>query len=267
MSEITFDSSKIVDENEVLVIDKATKAVISNKNIELAQRSHNSERLTFECPRFIEGNDMLNCNVITIHYRNEGVPDIYVVKDVKEKDENTITFTWLIELGVTRRVGKTTFSVIFEWFKNGSSEPDYTWPTKECNIISIVKTVYNSETISDEHPDIIGELQTDMKQLQSNTTEFKETTQKQAEAFALALQNMNQNKLNKAGWEAGKFLGTDESGNVLARGIPESGLTSEEVLALIEAMFEPITQEEYDALVAADAIERKPYFIPKKETT
>lgn len=39
-----------------------------------------------------------------------------------------------------------------------------------------------------------------------------------------------------------------------------------ELKKLIEAMFEPITQEEYDALVAADAIESKPYFI-KKETT
>lgn len=39
-----------------------------------------------------------------------------------------------------------------------------------------------------------------------------------------------------------------------------------EVIEILNNHLEPITQEEYDALVAADAIESKPYFI-KKETT
>ena len=254
----TFDSSKIVDENEVLVIDKATKAVIYNKNIELAQRSHNSERLTFKCPRFIEGHDMLSCNVITIHYKNEGVPDIFIVKDAKAKDdeEDTITFTWLIEIGVTRRVGKTPFSVVFQWFKSGSAEPDYTWPTKECNIISIVKTVYNSETISSEHPDVIGELKTDIDKLQKNTAEFKETTQQQAAVFTQALQNLNQNKLDKTGWTAGKFLGTDAEGNIIVRDI-----TAEDITPILETIFVPISQEEYDALVEADQDDDNKYYV------
>lgn len=186
---------EIIDENDHLIIDKDTKTITSNKKtVELVQYSHGSERLTFECPRFIEGHDILKCNVITIHFGNEG---IYYVKDMslKEEDENTVIFTWLIKIDVTKNVGNVKFAIAFECYDDGASEPSYTWDTKECTLINVAKTVRNSASVTGKYPDIIAATQSAIIQL-------REVTDR---------------KLNKAGWEADKYLGTDADGNVIVK--------------------------------------------------
>ena len=42
----------------------------SSSKKSVVQYDHNSERFTFEIPRYIEEHDMLLCNVVHIHYIN-----------------------------------------------------------------------------------------------------------------------------------------------------------------------------------------------------
>lgn len=52
-------------------INPVTRAIknASSKKATLMQNDHNSERFTFELPRYIEGYDMSLCNETEVHYR------------------------------------------------------------------------------------------------------------------------------------------------------------------------------------------------------
>ena len=94
------------DNDPYFVIDPVTR-VITNKSDtkkKLMQYDHNSERFTFEIPRFVDGHDMSACDKIKIHYLNvntstkETSADVYFVDDVQisPDDEGKVIFSWLI---------------------------------------------------------------------------------------------------------------------------------------------------------------------------
>ena len=91
------DKTSVVDSDAHFIIDLITRKVISNTDkSDLAQFDHNSERITFECPRYIEGHDMLSCNKVVINYLDDDLPGVYEVDDLKMKDSDTAMFSWLI---------------------------------------------------------------------------------------------------------------------------------------------------------------------------
>ena len=116
-------NNKIKDTDAHFIIDPVARVIINSNasNNTIAQYDHNSERITFEIPRFVDGHDMLESTEVRIHYissalsRTSAVPGIYTCKDLSlcPDDENTVTFFGVIYKNVG--YGTNKFSVLENW--------------------------------------------------------------------------------------------------------------------------------------------------------
>lgn len=152
----------VYDSDAHFIIDPITRSVTcSSKKVQLMQHDHNSERFTFEIPRYIEGHDMMECDV-QIHYINAGSgeenSDVYLVDDVQLSplSQEMVTGSWLVSGRATKYVGTLNFCIRFVCFEG--SNIDYQWFSDTFTGIKITKSIYNSDiSESDEYqnPDLI----------------------------------------------------------------------------------------------------------------
>lgn len=150
-------------------IDGSKRAVTNILDVKkmLVKNDHNSERFGFELPRFIDGHDMLKCDIIEIHYDNIGTDEIskgvYKVVDaaVSPANPETIVFSWLVSRNATKLVGKLEFNIHFKCNVDGQLE--YCWSTLPYKNITIEPTIDNSDVIiTEENQDIISQWQAEL---------------------------------------------------------------------------------------------------------
>jgi hypothetical protein len=142
----------VIDTDVHYKIDGITRTItnINKTKRELVQNDHNSERFTFELPRYIDTHDMLTCNSVQVHYVNVDKygkikqSGIYVVDDLKIKpnDDSTVLLSWLVSGDATQFVGTLNFSIRFACVDN--DEVNYVWNTTVFSGISILAALYNS---------------------------------------------------------------------------------------------------------------------------
>lgn len=160
---------EIVDSDSHFIIDPITRQITTDENnlkTELIQYDHNSERYSFELPRYIEGHDMTLCNVVQVHYSNiasktkESKKDIYNVSDLQclDSNENTLIFSWLISGNATQLVGKLNFVIRFSCISDTTI--DYVWQTDIYDKIKIKSAIYNTDYIATEYSDVLAEFAT-----------------------------------------------------------------------------------------------------------
>jgi hypothetical protein len=123
----------------------------------LTQGDHNSERFTFELPRYIDGHDMTKCNKVEVHFINANAADpanrscdIYKVTDlqVDEDDSSLALCSWLISGNATRYVGPLSFALHFECITN--SVTDYSWHTNPYTKTLVTSTIDNTDNSMSE---------------------------------------------------------------------------------------------------------------------
>lgn len=151
-------------------ISRAIKNELSNAKTKIIQYDHDSERFTFELPRYIEGHDMLTCNVVQVHYINVGAGGnksngVYEVDDlqVSPEDENVVICSWLISRNATQFVGSLNFVLRFVCSTYG--ELDYVWHTGIYNAITVAESINNSDVVVDEYADILEEWRQNFAEL------------------------------------------------------------------------------------------------------
>lgn len=153
-------TDKIKDTDHHFEIDAITRSIknVSGSKTTVIQHDHNSERFTFEIPRYIEGHDMMECNLVEVHYINESTKGRYIVNDltVIEDDENRLKFTWLLTNNASSNVGVLMFSVRFACLQG--NEAVYVWNTAPYKGITVSTGIYNNEEIAEQNPDIIDQL-------------------------------------------------------------------------------------------------------------
>lgn len=175
-------------------ITRALKNESSAKTM-VMQYDHNSERFTFEIPRYIEGHDMMECNSVQVHYinidnqnntHNDGV---YEVDDlqISPEDENIVILSWLVSQNATQLVGNLNFRIHFACVTDGVVE--YAWNTAIFKGISVSDGIYNSDVIVQQYADIleawerriflydddIEEMKGDIKTMNSDVSHLKDT--------------------------------------------------------------------------------------------
>ena len=109
----------VSDTDTIFSINPITRAIKneSNRKTTLIQGDHNSERYTFEIPRYIEEHDMSLCNKVEVHYLNIGEngtkkKGIYTVDDLKlSEDKEKVICSWLISENATEYKGALNFLV------------------------------------------------------------------------------------------------------------------------------------------------------------
>lgn len=158
---------KVIDTDTHYKIDGITRTVtnIDETKRMLVQNDHNSERFTFEIPRFVDGHDFLECNVVQVHYINvdaaaenksEGiytVDDLHV-KGESEEDKNIVVLSWLIDGNATKYVGTLNFAIRFSCVTG--EVVDYAWHTTPFEGILIKDGINNSEIVIKPYEDILA---------------------------------------------------------------------------------------------------------------
>lgn len=168
-------------------IDPITRVIKnqSSKKTTLMQNDHNSERFTFELPRYIEGHDMSLCNEAEVHYLNistdkkKSNSGIYVMTDlqISPDDSGKMICSWLISKNATQLVGALTFRLRFECIEG--KEIIYAWHTAIHTSISISDGINADESFAMEYVDIIEQWKKAIKaeitdDVNKNVTEWKE---------------------------------------------------------------------------------------------
>jgi len=173
------------DRDSYFVIDPVTRTIGNEKTKKttLIQFDHNSERFTFELPRYIEDHDMSQSNLVEVHFLNIDAvtrvqnSGVYKVTDIQVSpdDEDKVICTWLISSNATRLVGTLTFIVRFCCVTNGTV--DYAWNTAT-HTVTISTGINASDLFEAEYVDVIEQwkekvMQTLAAELQADLTEWK----------------------------------------------------------------------------------------------
>lgn len=152
----------VYDTDHHFKIDPLTRAITTeSKKVTLTQGDHNSERFTFELPRFIEGHDMKTCNRVQVHYINidqltrAQSADLYEADDfdVSPEDEDVVIFSWLIHGNATKYAGLLNFAVRFMCVNDIKVE--YSWNTAIYTAVNISNGINNTEQVAEDFSDIL----------------------------------------------------------------------------------------------------------------
>lgn len=146
-------NSKIQDTETHFIIDPSTRTIKNESaaNNIIVQYDHNSERFTFEMPRYVDGHDMSESTEVRVNYLNSAstglskTPGVYICDDlnISENDENLVTFSWLLSSAATQYIGFLYFSVQFVCL-NGETI-DYAWNTGIYKDVVIIESINNGE--------------------------------------------------------------------------------------------------------------------------
>ena len=149
---------EVIDTDHYFVVDSFTREITSKqpqKDI-LIQNDHNSERFTFEIPRFIEGRDVGLCNVVQVCYTNGKKSGVYTVDDLAIYPfvNDTVICSWLISQNATSVVAPLVFMLRFAQV-NGDGTIEYAWSTKTYNNVKIVESLDSVDKFTNEYVDAI----------------------------------------------------------------------------------------------------------------
>ncbi len=128
----------------------------SSSKTSLIQFDHNSERFTFEIPRYIEGHDMTECDIVEVHYTNidtqtkEQYDGVYVVDDmrVSPESDDVVILSWLISGNATQYIGSLHFLIRFACSED-EQHVGYVWNTAKYSAISVSPGMYNGNKVVD----------------------------------------------------------------------------------------------------------------------
>lgn len=153
------------------IIPVSRKIENTTGKVILMQNDHNSERFTFEIPRYIEGHDMSICNKVEVHYNNTDTKTKDVNKDVYEAtdlqvspdSEDVVICSWLISGNATKYAGSLYFVLRFACLTD--STIDYQWFTDIYKDITISKSIFNTETVAIDNSDILEQWKAEIEAL------------------------------------------------------------------------------------------------------
>lgn len=154
----------VYDTDTHFIVDPVKKELTvaeGYEKVKVIQHDHNSERFTFEMPRYIEGHDMSTCNKTEVHYLNvdsqtkEESKGLYPVDDlqVSPENEDVVICSWLISHNATKFVGSLFFVLRLEC--NTDAVIDYALNTLIYEGIYVGKGIYNADAIATEYADVL----------------------------------------------------------------------------------------------------------------
>lgn len=152
----------VYDSDTRFSINAVTRQIKSDpkQKTTVIQHDHNSERFTFELPRYIEQHDMSICNKVEVHYLNidaktkEEKNGVYVSDDlqISPDDPEKVICSWLISNNATQLVGALSFIVRFCCVEG--SNVTYAWNTAVASV-NVSAGINAGEAVVAEYADIL----------------------------------------------------------------------------------------------------------------
>ena len=206
-------SNKIHDTETHFIINPSNRTITNDSvdNNIIVQYDHNSERFTFEMPRYVDGHDMSECKEngeVRVNFRNSASTGlskndgVYICDDlaVSSADKNKVTFSWLLSSTATQYIGYLYFSIQFICFNGDNIE--YSWNTGIYKDITIVESINNIEQAVES--DAFKEL-TDLVRDTKVTLEAAEVVTENANKATIGA-NSAAEEANNAAEEAKKHI-------------------------------------------------------------
>ena len=105
---------------------------------------HNSEQITFQCPKTIDGHDVSGCARHYINWQNaDGLVGTTEVTDVTVNGEE-MSFTWTVDSNVLAAIGTIRFAVHFEDV-NEDGDIVYRWSTTVCDECEVLEGLVSDQ--------------------------------------------------------------------------------------------------------------------------
>lgn len=173
---------RVYDTDNHFSIDAVSRTIKNeSKKTTVVQYDHNSERFTFELPRYIDGHDMSVCNKVEVHCLNVDANTkakatcLYTVDDLQlsSDNENVVICSWLISGSATQYAGVLSFLLRFCCLTG--SKVDYAWNTKPCSDIYVSDGLNVSDLVLTDYLDIIEQWkEAVMQYFRDDLSEWKE---------------------------------------------------------------------------------------------
>lgn len=158
----------VTDHDSYFVIDPDSRVIENASQTEntVMQYDHNSEKFTFELPRYIEGHDMTLCNRVRVHFNNIeldefGIPvaenaDVAELYDlaVCPDDSDNVRCSWSIARQATQLAGTLNFLVQFECIDDTGASV-YEWHTDIYTDAVVKKGLNNAEQAVIEYSNVL----------------------------------------------------------------------------------------------------------------
>lgn len=159
----------VYDSDTRFSINAVTRQIKSDpkQKTTVIQYDHNSERFTFELPRYIEQHDMSICNKVEVHYLNidaktkEEKKGVYVSEDlqISPEDSEKVICSWVISNNATQLVGTLSFIVRFCCVEEGVVT--YAWNTAVTNV-NVSTGINAGESVVAEYADILAQWKAEL---------------------------------------------------------------------------------------------------------
>jgi hypothetical protein len=169
--EVPTHTHPVPDTDTYFIIDPITRKIENTnrkKNV-IMQYDYNSERFTFELPRYIDGHDMLECTSVTVNVDNVeiGVEEPHVNSDAPDmtdlrshpNDPDKVISSWLISRNSTQLAGILSFHIEYKCV-DSSGNVVYEWSTDNYDEIEVRARKKNSEAAVVEHTDLLEQWRT-----------------------------------------------------------------------------------------------------------
>lgn len=152
----------VYDTDAHFQIDPITRKITNmTERKKIVQYDHNSERFTFQLPRYIDEHDMSLCDKVEIHYINVSADktrqekDVYVVDDLRlsPNDQNIVILSWLISYNATQYAGTLNFLIRFVCTDGDNA--GYVWNTEIFSGFIVAEGMDNGEAVIAEYSDVL----------------------------------------------------------------------------------------------------------------
>lgn len=136
------------------------------------QYDHNIETVTFDCPRYWDGNDMSNMTVNINFVRFDGHEGTYVCKEVTidATDPDIIHFDWTVSREVTEASGKLTVIVCLKK-DNAGGLTSQVWHSQRCETFSVLPGLLCDSVTIPNDPEYNG-VQVDYNQNDESAADY-----------------------------------------------------------------------------------------------
>lgn len=200
---------ELYDTDGYFIVDADTRliSVDGGGKPTVVQKDHNSERFTFEIPRYIDEHDMSLCNRAEIHYINVGngrkFSGLYEIEDlqVDPEDENLVLCTWLVSQNATQVVG--TLNFVLHLACTTDDTIDYSWHTAIYTGVQVLETIDNTGQTVEQYPDILEQWRVSL--VEAGILAADMAAARTAEQIAATMERFHGSvTLPASGWTEGK---------------------------------------------------------------
>lgn len=187
---------RVNDSDTHYVIDPITRRLSnpgSGKTV-IMQYDHRSEQFTFEIPRYVDGHDMLLCNVVKVHFiniqdetvQNKGVSDAEGL-GLDPNDLSKVLCKWSIPRDATLLAGPLNFIVQYAC-ADDEGNLTYEWHTDINTDNNVNVGINNSEAVVNTYADVLEqwrvELFDSLGGLEQRGQQIRKETEAQMRTYA-----------------------------------------------------------------------------------